>query len=370
VNVPFVDLKAQYCSIKDEIDKAIQQVLDSTAFAGGPFVERFEKNFAAAHHAKYCVAVSSGTAALHVVMMALGLGPGDEVVVPTNTFIATAEAISLCGATPVFVDCHPSSYNLDPAHLEAAITEKTRGVIAVHLYGQAADLDAIKSVVQSHGLWLVEDCAQAHLALYRGRPVGTDGIAGCFSFYPGKNLGAYGEGGAVTTNDQALFRKLTALRNHGSETRYLHEYLGHNYRMDGIQGAVLDVKLRHLHEWTQRRIGIAGLYRDCLQDVSEITLPAQSPDVSHVYHLFAVRVPERNRLMEWLGAKGIATGIHYPVPCHLQKAYEFLGYGPGTLPVSEAYASQLLSLPMCAELDEESVKYVCEQIRTFYKTQN
>lgn len=366
MKIPLVDLRSQYLSIKEDIDQSIQAVLDSCAFAGGPFVESFERNFAQAHQAAYSVAVSSGTAALHLTMMAMGLGPGDEVVVPTNTFIATAEAVSLTGATPVFVDCEPLYYNMDPAGLEAAITSRTRAVIAVHLYGQPAALDEIKAIVEPRGIPLIEDCAQAHLALYKGRPVGTAGIAGCFSFYPGKNLGAYGEGGAVTTNDEALFRKLSALRNHGSLTRYEHDFIGTNYRMAGIQGAILDVKLKRLEEWTARRIAAAELYRKHLSSIPEVELPPQAPEARHVYHLFVVRVPDRDRLAERLAEAGVSTGVHYPIPCHLQKAYEFLGGSSGRLPVSEDYAARILSLPMFPEMDEEKVRYVTDRMAEFY----
>ncbi len=366
MNIPFVNLKAQYQSIKPEIDAALQSVLDSTAFSGGPFAAQFEKEFAAAQGAAHCLAVSSGTAALHLVGMALGLGPGDEVIMPSNTFFATAEGVSLYGAKPVFVDCDPAHYNLDPARLEAALTPASKAVYAVHLYGQPAPLGPIKAFCDTHGLVLVEDCAQAHLATYEGRPVGTFGAAGCFSFYPGKNLGAYGEGGAVVTSDPALHAKMAALGNHGSRVRYVHEYVGHNYRMDGFQGAILSVKLKHLEAWTQARQKAADLYRQHLAGVPQIVLPAEAPGVRHVYHLFVVRAQRRDELKKFLEERGVGVGIHYPIPCHQQAPYQGGGHAGGELPVCEAYAPQLLSLPMFAELGEAEIQQVASLIGEFY----
>jgi dTDP-4-amino-4,6-dideoxygalactose transaminase len=367
LNVPFLDLKAQYLSIKAEIDHAIQRVLDSCAFSGGPFVEAFEPRFASAHGAECAVGVSSGTAALHLALMALDIGPGHEVIVPSNTFIATAEAVSLTGATPVFVDCEPRFYALDPSALGTAVTSKTRAVIAVHLYGQPADLDPVKAFTKEHGLFLVEDCAQAHLASYHGKPVGSHGIVGCFSFYPGKNLGAYGEGGAVVTNDRALAEKVSALRNHGSAQKYIHEHIGHNYRMEGFQAAILDVKLNYLEQWTQKRCQAADWYREYLSEVPELTLPDVRPGCRHVYHLFVVRATGRDLLIDHLKRQGIETGIHYPIPCHLQKAYAYLGLDEGSFPLSEQYAKEILSLPIYPELSEEKIQYVARQIKAFYQ---
>jgi len=270
--VDFIDLKAQYLSIKDEINEAIQKVIDSAAFSLGPFVVSFEENFAIAHNARYCVGVNSGTAALHVALWALGIGQGDEVIVPTNTFFATPESVSLTGATPVFVDCEPKYFNIDPEKVENAITRRTKAIIAVHLYGQPAQLDKIKIIAEKNNLLLIEDCAQAHLAEYRGKPVGTYGICGCFSFYPGKNLGAYGEAGAVITNNEELYLKMHALRDHGAYKKYHHDYIGHNYRMEGIQGAILDIKLKHLKKWTEKRKRNASLYKKYLEEISEVFL--------------------------------------------------------------------------------------------------
>jgi dTDP-4-amino-4,6-dideoxygalactose transaminase len=363
MKVNFIDLQAQYKSIRTEIDEALQSVIEKSAFSGGPFVESFEKNFAGSHGAKYCVGVNSGTSALHIALWVTGIGAGDEVIVPTNTFFATPESVSLCGAQPVFVDCEADFYNIDPAKIERAITARTKAIIAVHLYGQAAQMQEIGSVAEKHGLLLIEDCAQAHLSEYHGRKVGTFGACGCFSFYPGKNLGAYGEAGAVVTNDEALYSRMLAIRDHGSLKKYHHEVVGHNYRMEGIQGAVLDVKLKHLEEWTEKRRRNAGLYREHLKEVEEVVLPAEMAGIKHVYHLFVVRIPGRDRVMQYLRDHDIFTGIHYPVPCHRQKAYESLPGPAGDYTVSERYADEILSLPMYAELTEEMIRHVCNALR-------
>jgi len=365
VNIPFIDLKAQYLTIKDEIDQAIKAVIEKSAFAAGPFVKSFEGHFADRHQAKYCVGVNSGTSALHISMWALGLGPGDEVIVPTNTFFASAEAVSLCGAIPVFVDCEPLYFNIDPRQIEKAISRKTKAILPVHLYGQAAGMEEITAIAHKHRLLVIEDCAQAHLTEYKKKMVGTFGMCGCFSFYPGKNLGAYGEGGAVLTNDESLCKKIQALRDHGSSQKYYHDYVGHNYRMEGIQGAVLDVKLKHLEDWTQKRRRNADLYRKYLSGIKEVEFPQEMPDGRHVYHLFVVKVTQRTELIEYLKINGISTGIHYPVPCHLQKAYAHLPQKT-TLPISEKLADNILSLPMFAELSEDDIRYVCEKIKDFY----
>ncbi len=368
VKVNFIALYNQYLCIKDEIDTAIKDVIAASAFSSGPFVKSFEKNFAAAQGTKYCVGVNSGTSALHIALWALGIGQGDEVIVPANTFFATPEAVSLTGATPRFVDCEPDYYNLDPDKLEPAVNGKTRAIIAVNLYGQPAQLERIKAVAEKHDLLLIEDCAQSHLADYKGKMTGTYGICGCFSFYPGKNLGAFGEGGAVTTDDEVLYNRMMALRDHGSCKKYYHDYIGHNYRMEGIQGAVLDVKLRHLQEWTENRRRNAALFRKSLADVGDVLLPVEMPGSKHVYHLFVIRTARRDELMEYLKGNEIYTGIHYPIPCHLQKAYGFLNYRKGNFPVSERYADEILSLPMYAELREPEIIYVSEKIREFYRT--
>mgnify|MGYP006278356265 FL=1 len=366
MKVNFLDLKAQYHSIREEINQAIQQVLDSSAFAAGPFVKSFEEHFAEKHQADYCVGVSSGTAALHAALMALDVGPGDQVIVPANTFFATPEAVSLAGATPVFVDCDPDYYNLNPDLIEAAITSKTKGIIAVHLYGQPAQLSAIKAVADRHNLFLMEDCAQAHTSTLNGTPVGTTGVCGCFSFYPGKNLGAYGEGGAVITNDEALYQKMMMIRDHGMAKKYHHDLIGHNYRLEGMQGAILDVKLQYIDEWTDARRRSAELYRTYLSESQDIVLPAEMPDAKHVYHLFVIRTKKRDELQAYLKDHEIYTGIHYPIPCHLQAAYHDLGYSQGDFRVTDEYAPQLLSLPMSEQLKEDEIAYVAETIKSFF----
>ena len=366
MKVNFLDLKAQYLSIKPEIDQAIENVFEKTAFAGGPFVAEFEENYAKAHQARYCVAVNNGTSALHVTLMALEIGPGDEVIVPANTFFATAEAVSLAGATPVFVDCDDKFYNLDPSKIEAAITKDTKAIFAVHLYGQPAPMEPIKAIADQHDLILLEDAAQAHLATYQGKFVGNFGKAACFSFYPGKNLGAFGEGGAVITNDEELYRKMQVIKDHGSAKKYYHQVIGHNYRMSGIQGAVLNVKLNYIADWTRRRRQNAELYRQYLNGIEQITLPEAMSDAEHSYHLFVIRVPDRDRLQQYLSENQIYTGIHYPIPCHLQEAYKDLDYETGSFPLSEEYAHQILSLPMSEQLTEEEIAYVAERLREYY----
>jgi len=370
MKVNFLDLKAQYASIKPEIDQAIQNVLNSSAFAAGPFVKAFEENFAKKQEAKFCVGLSSGTAALHAVLMAFDIKSGDEVIVPANTFFATPEAVSLAGATPVFVDCEPEFYNLDVAQIEKAITKRTKAVIAVNLYGQPAQLDRIKSITDKHGLLLIEDCAQSHLATLNGKFTGNFGVCGCFSFYPGKNLGAYGEGGAVTTNDESLYKKLMMIRDHGRPQKYRHDIIGHNYRLEGLQGAILDVKLRHLESWTETRRRNAQLYREFLSDCKDVTLPNEMPGAKHVYHLFVIRSRKREELAKYLAEKQIYTGIHYPIPCHLQKAYANLNYRAGDFPISEKHADEILSLPMSEQLKEEEVKFVSDTIKEFFQKQS
>ena len=367
MHVPFLDLGAQYHSIQKEIDEAIQAVIDSTAFAGGPFVEKFERDFAHAHEGVQAIGVSSGTAALHIALWALGIEPGDEVLLPTNTFIATAEAVSLCGATPVFVDNEEQYYGIDVERLQEAITERTKAVVGVHLYGQPCDLQALIEVSQEQRLLLIEDCAQAHLAEYHGKKVGTFGVCGCFSFYPGKNLGAYGEAGAVITADNDLAKTIRMLRDHGSSKKYHHRLPGHNYRMDGLQAAILKVKLSHLNDWNNRRREIAKKYQMALADTDGVILPYERDGVHHVYHLFVVRVERRNQLIHYLSDKGVGTGIHYPIPCHQQPAYEATYHRSQVLEVAESCKDQLLSLPMFPEMRNEQVDYVCKTIREFYE---
>jgi dTDP-4-amino-4,6-dideoxygalactose transaminase len=364
--VPFVDLKTQYHSIKDEIDAEIQDVLENCTFILGPKVKKFEEEFAKLHKAKYCLATSSGTDSLHLALLALDLSIDDEVLVPVNTFFATAEAVSLTGAKPVFVDCDSNYYNIDVAKIEASITNRTRGIIAVHLYGQPADLDPIMEIAERHNLWIIEDAAQAHCAEYKNRRVGTIGRIGCFSFYPGKNLGAYGEAGAVVTNDDDLYEKMRKIRDHGSDKKYHHELIGHNYRMEGIQGAVLSVKARYIEKWTEQRRRNAMLYSELLSEVPEVVIPREMEVVRHVYHLYVIQVPRRNELQAFLSKNGISTGMHYPIPLHMQDAYKHLGYTTGSFPVAESQMDRILSIPMYPELKEIQIQYVVDKIKEFY----
>jgi dTDP-4-amino-4,6-dideoxygalactose transaminase len=367
--VPFVDLQAQYRSIKADVDAAIRRVLDSSAFILGREVEAFERAFAEYVGAEFCVGVSNGTAAIQLALTACGVGAGDEVIVPANTFFATAEAVSTAGATPVFVDCDAESYNIDAAAIESAVTERTRAVIPVHLYGQPADLDAVFEAAGRHDLFVIEDAAQAHGARYKGRRVGALGRAGCFSFYPGKNLGAYGEGGAVVTNDSDVARRLRLLRDHGSEQKYRHEIIGYNFRLEGIQGAVLGVKLPHLDRWNELRRAHAARYRELLaplEDAGHLRLTREMPYAESVYHLFVVQSEARDSLQRFLSAAGVQTGIHYPVPVHLQPAYAPLGHREGDFPRAESQAGRVLSLPMFAELTEGQLTYVAEALGDFF----
>jgi len=363
MRVPFLDLKAQYQTISDEIHEAIKQVLDRTAFASGPFVEKFEQEFAAFCQTEFAVGVNSGTTALWLALACLGVGRDDEVITVPNTFIATAEAISLCGAKPVFVDVDRERYTMDPSLLEAAISPRTKAIVPVHLYGQMTDMDPIVEIARSRGLPVVEDAAQAHGAEYKGKAAGSIGAAGCFSFYPGKNLGAYGEGGAIVTNDADLSEQMRRFRDHGQAEKYLHSLIGWNCRMDGIQGAVLSVKLRHLSEWNEARRNIAAGYRDRLDGVAGLTLPRESEDGTHVYHIYAVLADARREIMAALAEDGIASGMHYPVPVHLQEAYRFLGLEKGSYPVAEWCAERQISLPMFAEMTEQQVDDVAGGLR-------
>jgi dTDP-4-amino-4,6-dideoxygalactose transaminase len=360
--VPFLDLKIQYQTIKDEVTPAIQDVIENASFVLGKAVADFETQFKREHNVRHCFGVSSGTDGNHMALWGLGIGPGDEVIIPANTFIATAWGATLCGATPVFVDCDRRSYNIDPDKVEEKITSRTKAIVAVHLYGQPADMDPLTAIARRHGVFLVEDCAQSHIAEYKGQRVGGLSDASSFSFYPGKNLGAYGEGGAVATNDDALARKFKMIRDHGAERKYDHEIQGHNYRMEGIQGAVLGVKLKHLAAWTEARRRHADLYSRLLKGIPAITTPVEMPYAKHVYHLYVIRTPHRDRMQKHLEGKGIGTGLHYPIPLHMQKVFSGLGYKPGDFPVAEQLGSECLSLPMYPELTDEQIVHVCHTL--------
>lgn len=363
MKVPFLDLKANYAPLKEEIQKEIQDVLDNTAYILGPKVASFEKAFAEAHNAKHCFGVSSGTDGNHITAATLGITFGDEIIMPANTFIATAWGATLTGATPVFVDVDPESYNLDPAKVEAAITPKTKAIVAVHLYGQPADMDALKAIADKHNIYLIEDAAQAHLAEYKGKKVGSIGDAASFSFYPGKNLGAYGEAGAVTTNSDELAAKIDQFRVHGQSKKYYHETYGHNYRMSAIQGAVLGIKLKHLASYTENRRRVAKRYNELLADIEMIKLPKEMEYAKHVYHLYVIQIANREDFQKRLADKGVSSGMHYPVPLHLQNCFKHLGYKKGDFPVTEQLADNCVSLPMFPEMTDEQIEYVCQTIK-------
>lgn len=366
MKVPFLDLKAQYELIREEISCVLQDVLDNTAFAGGPFVAQFEKEFASFCQTQEAIGVGNGTDALWAAMLGLGIGPGDEVITAPNTFIATAEAISFCGAKPVFVDIDEHTYTISPSLIEAAITSRTRAILPVHLYGQPADMDPIMKIAKRDGLFVIEDACQAHGAEYKGQRTGSVGDAGCFSFYPGKNLGAYGEAGAVTTNNAELADKVRAFRDHGQRKKYYHSIIGWNARMDGFQGAVLSVKLKYLSKWNEDRNKNAKIYNKLLAEVNGVMTPKKADYAKHVYHIYTIRIKNRDELIKTLAEKGIFCGIHYPVPLHLQDAYKSLGYKKGDFPVAEKCAEEIVSLPMFAELTEEQIGYVSDRLRGFY----
>jgi len=361
-HVPFVDLRAQTRELHDELHEVFESVLSRAAYTMGPELGEFEAAFAAFCRAGYCAGVSSGTDAVRLALQAAGVGPGDEVVVPVNTFMASAEAVSHCGATPAFVDCLPGTANLDPSLLEGAITPRTKAILPVHLYGQPADMDAIGEVAARHGLAVVEDACQAHGAAYKGRPCGSLGVTAAFSFYPGKNLGALGDGGAVVTSDAAADRTVRLLRNHGEETKSVHEVVGYCNRLHNLQAGFLLAKLAHLTQWNNARCAAALRYDDLLAAVSGATPLGCRDDVQHVYHLYVVQVEGRDTVRERLGAEGVQTGIHYPAPLHLQPAYKGLGYGPGDFPVAEAMAARILSLPMFPEITLQQQECVVEQL--------
>jgi len=365
--VPFVDLRAQYRSIREEIDAAIARVLERSAFVGGEELDRFEEHFAAFCQVKHAIGVGNATDALFLALRALGIGQGDDVIVPANTFIATSEAVSATGARPVFADVEEETATLDPVALEASITPHTVAVIPVHLYGRPARMEPILEISRRHDLAVVEDAAQAHGARYQGRRVGSWGTVACISFYPAKNLGAYGDGGAVVTSNEALARRVRMLRNHGRTEKYLHEMEGFNSRLDNLQAAILDVKLQHLEGWNQRREEIAAKYRRLLSELQGVQLLAPAEPGEHVYHLYVVRLRDRDGVRKRLAEAGIATGIHYPIPLHLQPAYRDHRYREGDFPVSERLAREVLSLPMFPELAQEAQDYVIQQIRAFFE---
>ena len=362
MNIPLVDLKAQYLTIKDEIDRAIQAVINRADFVGGIAVDEFEKAFAEFSGIRYVVGVANGTDAIHLTLRTCGIGRGDEVITAVNTFIATSEAITAAGAKPVFVDNDPMTYTIDATKIEEKITSRTKAIIPVHLYGQPADMNAIQQIAKKHNLIVIEDAAQAHGALYNGMSVGGFGKAACFSFYPGKNLGAYGDAGAVATNDKEFAAQVRMLANHGRLEKYEHKLEGYNSRLDTLQAAILTVKLGHLKEWTKRRQYLASHYTELFRGLEFIKTPSTRRGSTHVYHLYVVRVQKREMIQKKLKKQGIATGIHYPIPLHLQPAYQYLNLRRGEFPVAEGYAPQILSLPLYPELTESQLEYIAHTV--------
>lgn len=365
MNIPFVDLKKQYLSIRDEINAAIQAVLDDTAFIGGKYVEVFEESFARRVGTKHCISCANGTDAIYISLKAAGIGPGDEVITAANTFIATSEAISQTGARPVFVDID-DYYHIDPEKIEQKITPRTRAIIPVHLYGQAADLDRIAEICRNYNLKMIEDCAQSHLATYKGKNTGTFGLAGTFSFYPGKNLGAYGDGGAIVTDDDDFALKARLFANHGSRKKYIHEMEGINSRLDGLQAAILSVKLKYLEQWNQARHEHGLKLNKLLSDIPEIQCPRLRPEAYHIFHIYCIRVPEREKLIEHLKKDGIATNIHYPYALPFTPAYAWMKHRPEDFPRAHGYQGQILSLPMFPELTDDQINYISESLHKYF----
>ncbi len=362
--VNFVDLSAQYQTIKTEVDAAIASVIQNTAFILGPEVRKLEEEFAQFCESKFAVGVDSGTSAIELIMRALEIGHGDEVIIPANTFIATALGVSFTGAKPVFVEPDPKTYNIDVKKIEAAITPRTKAIMPVHLYGQTADMDPILDIAKKHGLFVVEDACQAHGARYKGRRAGSMGIASAFSFYPGKNLGAYGDGGAITTNDEKINSKLRRLRDYGQSEKYHHDELGYNRRLDSIQAAILRVKLRHLDAWNQARRDHANAYTKLLAGTKFVT-PEVPAYAEPIWHLYVIQTEQRDGLMKHLSGMGIYTGIHYPIPIHLQGAYKDLGHKTGDFPLTENLSDKIVSLPMFAELSDGMIEYVVNGLKMF-----
>lgn len=364
--IPYLDLPAQMRPLRKEIDAAIARTLDNCSFCLGPDVVQFEKDFARYCGAAHCVAFNSGTSALHIALLLLGVKQGDEVISTPSTFVATSWAISYVGAKPVYVDVDDATFNLDPALVEKAITPRTKAILPVHLYGHPVDLDPLLAISRKHNIPLVEDAAQAHAARYKGKMIGTFGVMSCFSFYPGKNLGAYGEGGALVTNDAALAQRARSLREHGSTQRYYHDEVGFNYRMEGIQGAVLGVKLKHLDAWTKERRRVAHRYHELLAQ-TPLQLPREASWAESAYHLYVVRHPQRDALKKHLEDNKVGCALHYPLPLHLQKCYAELGYKPGSFPVAEKAARECLSLPIYPELTDAQIQRVAEVIKNFFR---
>lgn len=367
MKVPLVDIQKQYLNLKEDLDRAVLRVMRRGDFILGKEEEKFEENFASFCQTKYAVGVASGLDALTLSLLSLGVGEGDEVIVPANTFVATTLAIARTGARPVLVDCDPSTFNIDPALLESKITPRTRVILPVHLYGQPAAMDEINSLARRYHLKVVEDACQAHGAIYRGRRCGSMGDIGCFSFYPGKNLGAYGDGGCVVTDSRKIAEKIRVLRNYGSGKKYYHKEKGFNSRLDTIQAAVLNVKLRHLEEWNRRRRAAAARYTELLKDLPGLKTPAVPPGITPVFHLYVIRVDSRDRILNELHARGIGAGVHYPIPIHLLRCHRDLGYRRGDFPVTEKLSREILSLPIFPEITPAQIKYIASSLKAVLK---
>lgn len=367
MQITLVDLKTQYLTLEKQIDQAIKNILRSSSFIKGEALEKFEHEFAKFVGTKYCVGVNSGTDALHLSLMALSVGKGDEVILPTFTFVATAYAILYVGAQPVFVDIDPLTFNIDIRSIEAKITKRTRAIIPVHLYGQPCRMDKILQLSNKYNLFIIEDACQAHGATFKGKGVGNFGNLAAFSFYPGKNLGAYGDGGAIVTNSSKLFKKAIKLREYGASSKYIFEELGFNSRLDSLQASILNVKLKHQKEWNKSRQELAKNYNRLLSNVKQITTPYQDKNLSHVYHLYVIQTPKRNELKDYLQKRGIQTGVHYPTALHLQKSLKSLGYKKGDFPIAEKLCKRILSLPIYPELTFKQQDYIVESIKSFFK---
>jgi dTDP-4-amino-4,6-dideoxygalactose transaminase len=366
MNVPFVDLKAQYLSLKSEIDPAIQTVINETAFIGGKYVDAFEKAYAEKYGVKHCISCANGTDAIYITLKALGIGPGDEVITVANSWISTSETITQAGARPVFVDLD-EHFHIDPAQIEAKITKKTKAVIPVHIFGQPVDIAAVKAICEKHNLYLIEDCAQSHFATFKGKKTGTFGIAGTFSFYPGKNLGAYGDGGAIVTDNDAFARNARLFANHGALQKHIHEIEGINSRLDAIQAVILHTKLKYISDWNRARNSHGLKYNALLGDVVQIKCPKLRPETFHIFHLYVIRAERRDDLAAFLKSKGVFTGIHYPTALPLLPAYRYLRHQPADFPVAYACQEQILSLPMYPELSDEQIAFVAESVKEFYR---
>jgi dTDP-4-amino-4,6-dideoxygalactose transaminase len=369
MNIPFVDLKAQYESIRTDIDTAMRNVIGETAFIGGTYVKKFEQDFAALYGVKHVISCANGTDSLYILMKMLGIGKGDEVITAANSWISSSETITQTGAKPVFIDAHPDFYSMDESRLEAAITPRTKAVIAVHLQGQMCDIKAIKNKCDQHGIHLIEDCAQSHFSEYDGVRAGLYGLAGSFSFYPGKNLGAYGDAGCIITNDDALAEKCRMFANHGALKKHHHQMEGINSRLDGLQAAILSAKLPHILRWTEKRIANASLYCQSLRTIEQIAVPKVRPLSRHTWHLYVIRAKERNKLMEYLKEKGIETSIHYPTALPNLPCYRYLDHKPAEFPVATGLQNEILSLPMYPEMTEDMIGHVSTSIREFYNKQ-